>query len=288
MRANTHWTLRVRIAACLVTILVAAQSAGRLWAHGGGGDIAIYTNKNDLQVHVGFAVLDENDEEQIDFDPSDKVFQAVLIPRTPSTLPPIPYAIGTTEPGFDADELELPPLAAISLDTHNLWYWDGEGAVDFAPPVGISGGYAPRNDIADAEGGFHAHPTFGVCDDSAANCADVPVPNGVYLAELSVSVDGLEDSEPYYLVALVDDSLYTGDAEMDAENGESVGEMVRDYLADPTGASAPEFNGKSYVFYADAVTYAESLVVPEPSTVALVILAATGVLGCRRRLTLAR
>jgi hypothetical protein len=267
----------------LVVMLVVAATADELFAHGAGGDIAIFTVPGDSKVHVGFAVLDDMDIDHIFFDPNDKVFQAILIPRTPSLLPPIPYAIGSTEPGFDANENELPALKVLTWNTLELRYWDGNGAVNFGPATGINGGYAPQPFTTFADGGFHSHATFGLCSDSASNCADVPVPNGVYLAQMSVSVDGLDDSDPYYFATLVDDQLYTGNEEMDVENSDAVGELVRAYLADPGSAPEPIFNGKSYKYFADAIAYAESLVIPEPSAIALVAIVLLGVLAGRTR-----
>jgi hypothetical protein len=281
MAIKTIHTVLPAVAIGFAVVLL-VNSTQYLYAHGGGGDIAVYTNPGDPQVHVGFAVLDDMDIHHVFFDPHDKLHQAILIPRTPSLLPPIPYAVGSTEPGFDADELELPPVKPLTVNTLELSFWDGTGAVNFGPSTGVHGGYAPQPNTTFADGGYHAHATFGLCNDSVSNCADAPVPDGVYLAKLNVSIEGMEDSEPYYLVTLVDQALYTGNEDMNAENAEAVGEMVRAYLADPAGAPEPVFGGKSYTYYADAIAYAESLVIPEPSAVALITIALVG-LGVRRR-----
>ena len=268
-------TVLTRISAGLAVAFLVANGATDVLAHGAGGDIALFTTADGQQVDVGFAELDDDDIHQIFFDPNDSVFNAILLPRTPSALPPIPYAIGSPEPGFDANENALPPLATINFNTLDLSYWNGSGAVSFGPVAGVSGGYAPQPSTSSADGGHHSHPVFGLLGAS--------VPGGVYLAEMSVSVAGLADSDRYYLVALVDSHLYTGDADMDAENAEAVGEMVRSYLDDPSGAPQPVFNGKNYTFYADAIGYAEGLVIPEPSAAALAAAALAGLLATRYR-----
>jgi hypothetical protein len=282
MTTKVEAVLVTRVTLILLAFFLVISTTEAVLAHGGGGDIAVYTNPGDPQVHVGFAVLDDMDINHIFFDPHDKVHQAILIPRTPSLLPPIPYAIGSTEPGFDADEMELPTVKPLTVNTLDLSYWDGNGDVNFGPATGVNGGYAPQPNTTFADGGYHAHATFGLCDDSVANCADAPVPDGVYLAKLNVSVQGLQDSEPYYLVALVDQTLYTGDEDQNAENAEMVGEMVREYLADPSGPE-PMFGGRNYAFYADAIAHAESLVIPEPSALILVFTLLTTVLVVRWR-----
>lgn len=248
------------IVATVVTLLATDQSLG----HGGGGDIALSTNHAQQKVDIGFAVLDDDDITQEVFDPNVNVFQAVLIPNTPSTLPPIPYTYGTREPGYDSEEL-LPALKTLRSNTLDLWYWNGSGEVDFqsASSLGVTGGYAPATDVTQADGGYHGHPLFGL--------EGITIPDGIYIAKVTISVDALADSNPYYLVTLKDESLYTGDPLQDAENGEMVGEAVRAYLDDPS-SGAPVVFGTDYTFYADAVALAQTLPVPEPTTSALLVI----------------
>lgn len=263
-----------------LSLLLAAS--GRTFGHGGGGDIALYPHPTELKVGVGFATLDDNDEEQTFFDPSVRVFQAVLIPRTPDpSLPPalqVPYPYATDEPGFDANEGSFPALASMDVDVTELWYWDGTGGVNFQPAssIGITGGYAPMPQDVDLDGGHHSHPFFGVLGST--------VPDGVFLAEAVVSIDGLQDSDPYYLVTLKDESLYTGDDDTNAANGVAVGELIRDYL-DGTSTSAPVFAGTDYTYYANAVGFAQTLAVPEPTS-AWLLLGAIGLWSARRKLSL--
>jgi hypothetical protein len=258
-----------------MALAVAVVGVQDSFGHGSGGDIALFTTPDGLQVDVGFAILDDDDIHQEFFDPNVNVFHSILLPRTPSVLPPIPYTIGSPEPGFDANEGQLPPLALVTFNTLELSYWDGGGPVSFGPAAGISGGYAPQPSITFADGGYHAHPVFGLQGAS--------IPDGVYLAELTVSVAGLADSAPYYLVALVDSGLYTGNSEMDAENAEAVGDLVIAYLDDPHGAPEPIFGGRNYRFFADAIAHARSLAIPEPSSLVLLTIAMAAVANGRRR-----
>ena len=155
-----------------------------------------------------------------------------------------------------------------------LKYWNGVGAPSFSPAVGVTAGDAPQPMLTQAGGGFHAHPEFGVAG---------AVSDGVYLAKMSVSIETLLDSDPWYMVALVDHHLYTGNEETDIENAEAVGELVHAYLADPLNAPEPIYQGYNYKFFADAISYAESLPVPEPSTIWLLTAAVAGIFARRSR-----
>lgn len=254
-----------------------ALAACHALGHGGGGDIAVFETAG--QVDVGFAVLDDNDIEQVAFDPNDRVFQAILTPLA-GAPPFIPWDFGSSEPGFDANEGDLPAEAEIGWNVLSIQHWDGVGELAFSPATGVEGGYAPQPDLTDTLGGFHAHPTFGLSD-----LTDdlLPLPDGVYLTELSVSVTGLADSDPFYLVALVDGVVNAQPDPVAA--AESLGEAVRDFLDPQTidpGFGAPTLGGKNFGFYAEAIQYAESLVIPEPGAAAL-LLTALGFASTRSR-----
>lgn len=268
---------RVRcLATCMAFALMAVSTSEELYGHGAGGDISIFsiTTPAGEKVAVGFAILDDDDIEQIFFDPHDKVFNNILIPRTPTILPPIPWTLGSAEPGFDANEGELAPLKPIYFNLVNLQYWDGSGGVNFGPPpAGLTGGFAPQPSLTFADGGHHSHPVFGIQGGGT--------PDGVYLATLTVSIDTMIDSDPFYMVSLVDQALYTGDAETNAENAEMLGELVRAYLEDPNNHPEPEFGGKNYKYYADAIRYAETLPIPEPGGLGLLVMALMGMLATR-------
>ncbi|MEQ8847341.1 PEP-CTERM sorting domain-containing protein [Botrimarina sp.] len=264
-------TNRILRSTGLLACLLAPASAAL--GHGGGGDIAVF--ETDGQVDVGFAILDDDDIEQVAFDPTDKVFQAVLTPLVGSPAF-IPWDVGSSEPGYDANETDLPAEAEIRWNTVAISHWDGAGQVAFAPTTAVEGGYAPQPNLTDSLGGFHAHPTFGLSDltDDGA-----PIADGVYLVELTASVTGLADSDPFYLVTLVD-NLVSSQADPVAA-AEALGEATRNFIDDPA-AGAPELGGKDFSFYADAIGYAESLVIPEPGT-ALLAAAALAAAAARRR-----
>ena len=240
----------------VLSMLITCTSHSELYAHGGGGDIALYNDNG--AVGVGFAVLDDDDINQVLFDPSDIVHQSIFLPQPP--VPPF-FSFGSTEPGFDADELSLTPNSPVTLTTLSLSYWDGSGSVSFQPLADGMAAYSPSTILStDDDGGFHAHPTLGLSGSS--------IVEGVYLTETTVSVPGMADSAPYYVVALVDDVI---NSDVDPEGAaEALGELIRDYQADPLNAPAPMYGGRDFTFYVDAVTAVEAQV-PEPATFGMML-----------------
>ena len=264
--------LELKAACGALCLLVCVSSA---LGHGGGGDIALTVT--DDQVDIGFATLDDFDVTQTFFDPDDNVFQAVFTPLPSS--PFYQWEIGSSEPGFDADEGQLPIGEEVTFNVKSVRYWDGVGPVSFSPAPGIDAGYQYVGTYAADDDGFHEHPMFGLGG---------PVVDGVYLTEMSVSVNTLLDSESFYLVGLVDEvltSIYdnSGPELIDqitaATNAaESLGEATRDYLADPSSA-APMLGGVDFTYYAEAIRHVEAI--PEPSSAALLVVAVA--LAARRR-----
>lgn len=259
-----------------VFVCLAAAIPGEVWAHGAGGDIALFSTEG--QADVGFAVLDDDDIEQVVFDPTVNVFMSVLLPQSPNPI--VPWEFGSPEPGLDANEGELPASAEIRINLVELLYWDGTGPVSFASAVGINGGFAPQPMQSFPDGGFHSHPLFGVENPTGV------APSGVYVGKLTVSVEGLIDSKPFYMVSLVADGVNgLADEEDRIEAAEAIGEMVRLYFDDPVGNPVPVFDGVDYTYYANAVSAVRSMAaVPEPGSVVLVgAMSAVAVLWRRNR-----
>ena len=255
----------------------AALTTSGAFGHGGGGDIALFMT--DGQVDIGFAVLDDDDITQVEFDPNDHVFQAVFTPLPPSALL-YPWEIGADEPGFDSNEFDLPGNAEVSFNVLSISYWDGDGEVSFSPASGVTGGYFhPDPYFTDSQGGFHEHPFFGFSD---LTDDGQPIPDGVYLTEMTVSVTGLLDSESFYLVGLIDEevnSIYDAEGLEAATNAAAgLGEATQAYMDDPL-SGAPTLGGGDFTYYADAIRYAEAI--PEPASAAM--LAATVTFAVWRR-----
>lgn len=249
------------IAATLLTLGTLVHSPA--FGHGGGGDIALFTTEG--QVDVGFAVLDDDDINQVLFDPNDRVFSSIVVPQVL-----FGFSMGSTEPGFDANEGQLPQDADIQLTTTSVRYWDGSGSVEFADAMDVSAKFEPSTMQTDSLGGFHAHPLFGLSG---------TVDNGVYLTELTVGATGLADSDSFYLVSLVDDIIAS---HADPETaGEELGELVRNYQADP--AQAPIFGGKDFSYFGDAVQHVETQVVPEPAGYSMTVLSLLILATLRKR-----
>jgi hypothetical protein len=281
MSRNYSIGLVARILAAVAVVIISTNTSSVAFAHGAGGDIGLWSFAvpGGQKIDVGFAELDEDDINHIFFDRTDEVFNNILLPRTPTVLPPIPWTLGSPEPGLDANEGELAPVQPLTLNLQDIKHWNGNGAVNFIPlPPVFAAGYAPQPSLTDAEGGHHSHPVFGIQDLGGGT-----PPDGVYLATVTVHINTMIDSDPYYKVALVDQALYTGDDEQNAANAEALGELVRAYLADPVNNPEPVFGGKNYKYYADAILYAETLPVPEPATFVALAVALLATISIRRR-----
>ena len=265
--------------ALLVGLAVFFSSSPTAWGHGGGGDIALFSTGN--QVDVGFAILDPNDDIQLVFDPNEDVFLSVLLPVSPNPI--VPWQFASSEPGFDADGGALPANAEISFNLLNLWHWDpnSSSSVSFSPAdSSLSAGVAPQGENSLSNGGFHDHPFFGVASGSGSPA------HGIYVGKLTVSVDGLADSAPYYMVSLVTEEVTSlADPNAQVAAAEEIGELVRLYAEDPNSNPVPMFGSTDFTFYADAVNHVRtSASVPEPTSLALIaaLLLSTGGLRTRR------
>jgi hypothetical protein len=87
----------------------------------------------------------------------------------------------------------------------------------------------------------------------------------------------LTESDPYYLVALVDEVVSNSSTPED--DAEAIGELLRAFMEDPSGAPAPIFGGKDFTFYAEAIRAVE---IPEPASCILAAIAVAGFLIVRR------
>lgn len=223
------------------------------------------------------------------FDLDTKVFEAVLVTGFP--LPLVDYGRG--EPGVFALPAGSPDLptgaaalvrnAAVSFNsaaftlngqTDSLFHWNGSGAVDFQgvsatqPDVTFSIDPKPFSDPTSSDGALHFHPAYQLSRSGAGMPAD-----GVYVAALTASVVGMDDSEPVYLVMLVDQLLVDDDAAEGLEETFEAGETFYEAV------------GKDFGFYEEAVEYVEANVaVPEPGANVLGISVVAGFMSaCWRR-----
>jgi hypothetical protein len=153
----------MRIVVAVAVAIVSTDTSTVVLAHGAGGDIGLWstTVPGGEKIDVGFAELDDDDINHIFFDRNDEVFNNILLPRTPTALPPIPWTLGSAEPGLDANEGELAPVQPLTLILQDIKHWNGSGAVNFVPlPPVFAAGYAPQPSLTDAQGGHHSHPVF--------------------------------------------------------------------------------------------------------------------------------
>ncbi len=100
----------------------------------------------------------------------------------------------------------------------NLEYWDGSGVVSFgaAPTdvdlrlirgnfsISVSGsgatGSVPSIGTTDGNGRLHTHLNSELRFQGSSNPLDPSAPEGLYLVGLTLSLNGLEDSDPIYFV----------------------------------------------------------------------------------------
>ena len=275
MRIITRNSFTFGLALCACLGLISCLNS-QAYGHGAGGDIALFSTNG--QVDVGFAILDSNDDIQLEFDPNEDVFFNVLLPINPT--PFVPWQFASDEPGFDADDNTLPPGKEISFNLLDLWYWDPNtsSSVTLTPAdSSLSAGVAPQGESVFASGGFHDHPFYGI-----NSTTGVPA-DGIYVGKLTVSVDGLDDSDPYYMVSVVTDVVTgLGDPGDQVTAAEEIGELVRNYLDDPGTYPAPMHSGTDFTYFADAVTHVRALAaIPEPSSAVLLTVLLTTLGGVR-------
>lgn len=119
-------------------------------------------------------------------------------------------------PGFPGGDL-LPAMQTLGVNVlANLQYWDGSGGVSFsaAPAMvelGLNGGVevlisgtgqsgtVPNIGNTGATGRLHVHFQSRLYFDGDTS-PGAPVPDGIYLIGLELTLDGLADSDPFYVV----------------------------------------------------------------------------------------
>ena len=158
----------------------------------------------------------------------------------------VPGLLGATNPAGALELLEgesptvLNNPATLAGVTSDLFYWDGIGDVEFADSsadlvITQTGG------IASADGSIDDHPFLDIDDPLST---DLPA-GGIYLAPLSVGLDGLAPSDTAWVL------LVTG------EEFEDAVELAEEYVS--------------------------GQLVPEPTSIALVLLTVVAGLAVYRR-----
>jgi hypothetical protein len=245
----------------------------------------IFVTRVGNQAVVGGAnalgTVDEN------YDLTTRLFESVLVADFPPFDPadfgrdePGLVGLGSGDPAFPAGSSELPGNAAVSINfppfalssnVDSLFFWDGSGAVDFQPvsiaqpAVGASVSNSPIS-LTGADGELHVHVAFELDNGGAGVPSD-----GVYLVAPTVSVTGLVDSAPFYMVWLVDSLI------VDEEAAEIVEEAIENGMF--------EAFGKNFQFFEEASEFVHGeFVVPEPASFTLSLVGLIPVAwGIRRR-----
>lgn len=196
-----------------------------------------------------------------------QVFEGVMIPNFPPFGPadygrdePGFFALSSSSSTFPAGASALPANASVSINfapftigghIDTLFYWNGSGSADFQPislaQPGVAMSLEP-NPIAttSATGSIHDHVAFKLDNGGAGVPSD-----GVYLIAPSLSVAGLSDSSPAFMLWLVDALFVDEDA---AEGLETLLE---------TGQTT--YLGKDFAFFEAAVAHVDENFVPEPA-----------------------
>ena len=141
-----------------------------------------------------------------------------------------------------------------------MFYWDGTGAVDFQPISTAQPGVA----FVAASPATRWPPPMPTAHSTSTPPGSLtwldggPVPaDGVYLLSPTASVVGLTDSNPFFMLFLVDHNITNEDDASALKDGLDSGETM--------------FNGKDYTYFNNARDYVQNnLAVPEPTTLALI------------------
>jgi hypothetical protein len=271
-----HPIIRLVSALCSCVVLIMPASARAQHSD-------IFVTNVAGQVVIGGA----NDLGTVDehFDTDARLFEGIFV----ANFPPFdPADYGRDEPGFHAEpstSAGFPPgasalpanasvtvhLPAFSLGgaSDSLFYWNGAGSIDFQPislaQPGVAFSLDPSS-LGDTgpTGALEFHPVFELDNGGGGAPAD-----GVYLAAPTVSVAGLADSRPFYMVWLADALLVDDTAAEELEESLEMGQFV--------------VHGKDFGFFEEAVEYIATQVVPEPGVAILLLGSLTGVNALRQR-----
>lgn len=235
------------------------------------------------QVVIGAAEDLDGEEGGPFFELGETVFEGVfLAPAAP--IPPFFFDFQRDEPGFfsapgvpvgdplpaDAAISWTQPLVGIGNGAgfDSTFYWDGTGEVDFQPlsteQPGVSLDIVELDPLGTDEfGAIDNHPLFGL----TAGAAD-----GVYLSAVSVGVEGLDPSDPFFMVWLADGLIG------DEDTAETLEGLIEEF---EEGGPEPVIGGKNFAFYEEAVEFADGI--PEPSSAVLMAGLALSALAARRR-----
>jgi hypothetical protein len=262
----------------VLTLLFNTIAAGLAWA-----DRDVFLANVGGQVGVGSAFHSSPSEPDLDT----RVFARVMIPN----FQPYNPDYGLDEPGFfalPAGNAEFPPGSSalpgnanvtvnllpfnVSGNTATLFFWNGNGPVNFQPvsqpgvtftidtlppPTGRIGSTGPN-------GGADIHPIYRLDDGGAGTPAD-----GVYLTSPIAGVTGLADSPRFFFLHLAD-ALVTNEDDADA-------------LSEGLDAGETMFHGKDFNFFLEAQGWVQGNLVPEPSSLTLVIVTMVALGGSIRR-----
>jgi hypothetical protein len=222
------------------------------------GDVWLRYDAPNAMLRVGVV-----DEAGMTFTPGVRVFEAIL---TPDALPFSPFDFSATDPGFLSAAGDLPPNRQLNLLPITLEKWNGVGLDPVFTAVfdyDLSSGFTTAPD-----GSLHAHPLFGITDN---DLDPAPLADGVYVETiLPGGIPG--QAERFYLVMLKDALL---ENETDVEALEA---LLEDYEA---GGPEPEFKGKNFAFFEQAVEFVENSV-PEPNGLAMIACAVAACAMSRR------
>lgn len=269
--------MRLLIGLCAVALATFTSTA----THAQHSDVLV--RSDGTTTLIGGAVDLDGEEGGPFFNLDARVFEGVFInPDMPQA--PFNYDFERDEPGFYSDStvsvggnlasgaavsLALEPFS-IGLGSDTTHYWDGSGEVNFTPlstaQPGVAFTFAPMapDPFATVDGSLFLddHPIFGLTGGAA---------DGVYLARMRVTVDGLAESDPFYIAWLASSAL------VDEDLAEELEEALEEF---EEGGPEPVVGGVNFAFFEEAVEFAEGI--PEPAS-ALLLLTACGGLALRRK-----